>query len=307
MERLDGKVALVTGSGRNIGRAEAMLLAAQGAKLVINDVDPDNQAANGKAPADIVAQEIRDAGGDAVSVSGSVADRAAAEAAVQKAIDAFGRIDILVNNAGIVRPSRIDQMSDEDWFDCVNVSLTASFYTTRAAARHMIAQRGGVIINTGSASGLGHWGMANYASAKEGLLGFTRTIARDLGEFGIRCNMIRPVSHITGTFTPKIQETIDETARLGLPLLGNRPMTTPRMTALPEHIAPLVVWLCSDAAAHISGQDFFVQGDEIAVFPEPEPIRTTIHADGWTLDAFDDAGTRDYLFGDLRNRFVKTA
>ena len=307
MQRLKGKVAVVTGAGRNIGRAEAMLLAEQGAKIVVNDLGggPYGTEAGDASLAEQVAQEIREAGGEAVSQCSSVATREGGEAAVQKAIDNFGRIDILINNAGIVRPARIDRMTDQDWNLCVDVSLTASFYTCRAAAANMIRQRSGVILNTGSPSGFGHWGMANYSAAKEGLLGFTRTIARDLGEFGIRCNLVRPVSHLTGTHTPEIDQTIAETARLGIPLLWNKPMAAPRMTALPEHVAALVVWLCTDAAAHISGRDFYIQGDEVAVIPEPEAIRTTINPGGWTLDAFDEETNRSYLFGDIRNRFVK--
>jgi NAD(P)-dependent dehydrogenase (short-subunit alcohol dehydrogenase family) len=307
VQRLKGKVAVVTGAGRNIGRAEAMLLAEQGAKVVVNDL---GGGAYGTEPGDAavaetVAQEIREAGGEAVAQFSSVATREGAEAAVQQAIDSFGRIDILVNNAGIVRPSRIDRMTDEDWNLCMDVSLTASFHTCRAAAAHMIAQRSGVIVNTGSPSGFGHWGMANYSAAKEGLLGFTRSIARDLGEFGVRANLIRPVSHLTGTFTPEIQETIDESARLGIPLLWNRPMSAPRITALPEHVAALVVWLCTDAASHISGRDFYIQGDEVAILPEPEAMRTSINPGGWTLDAFDDEANRSYIFGDITNRFVR--
>lgn len=309
MQRLKDKVALVTGAGRNIGRAEAMLLAEQGAKVVVNDLGggPYGTEAGDASLAEMVAQEIRDAGGEAVGQCSTVATREGAEAAVQHAIDQFGRIDILVNNAGIVRPSRIDRMTDMDWQLCMDVSLTASFYTCRAAATHMIAQRSGVIVNTGSPSGFGHWGMANYSAAKEGLLGLTRTIARDLGEFGIRCNLIRPVSHITGTHTPEIDQTIAEAARLGIPLLWNKPMAAPRMTALPEHVAALVIWLCTDAAAHVSGRDFYIQGDEVALIPEPEAIRTSINPGGWTLDAFDDAANSSYIFGDIANRFVRNA
>jgi len=307
MQRLKGKVAVVTGAGRNIGRAEAMLLAEQGARVVVNDLGggPYGTEAADASLAEAVAQEIRDAGGEAVGQCANVATREGAEAAVQAAIDTFGRIDILINNAGIVRPARIDRMTDQDWNLCIDVSLTASFHSCRLAARHMIAQRSGVIVNTGSPSGFGHWGMANYSAAKEGLLGLTRTIARELGEFGVRANLIRPVSHITGTYTPEIQTTIDEVARLGIPLLWNKPMTAPRMTALPEHVAALVVWLCTDAAAHISGRDFYIQGDEVAVLPEPEAIRTTINPGGWTLDAFDEPNNREYLFGDIRNRFIR--
>ena len=167
MMRLQGKVALVTGAGRNIGKAEAMLLARQGAKVVVNDLGggPYGTEEGDLAIAETVAQEIRDAGGEAIAQFSSVAIREGAEASVQKAIDTYGRIDILVNNAGIVRPARIDQMTDQDWQLCMDVSLTASFHTARAAARHMIAQRGGTIINTGSPSGFGHWGMTNYSCA----------------------------------------------------------------------------------------------------------------------------------------------
>nr|WP_047166313.1 SDR family NAD(P)-dependent oxidoreductase [Sphingomonas sp. Y57] len=305
--RLKGKVAVVTGAGRNIGRAEAMLLAEQGARVVVNDLGggPYGTEAADASLAEAVAREIRDAGGEAIGQCSSVATREGAEAAVQAAIDQWGRIDILVNNAGIVRPARIDRMTDEDWQLCVDVSLTATFHTCRAAARHMIEQRSGAIVNTGSPSGFGHWGMANYSAAKEGVLGLTRSIARDLGEFGVRCNMIRPVSHLTGTHTPEIDATIAESARLGIPLLWNKPMAAPRMTALPDHVAALVVWLCTDTAGHVSGRDFYIQGDEVALIPEPEAIRTSFHPGGWTLDAFDEEANRSYLFGDIPNRFVK--
>jgi NAD(P)-dependent dehydrogenase (short-subunit alcohol dehydrogenase family) len=305
--RLEGKVAIVTGAGRNIGRAEALLLAAQGAKVVVNDLGggPYGTEAGDQGLAETVVREIRDAGGEAVAETSSISSMEGGAAVVQKAIDAFGRIDILVNNAGIVRPNRIDRMTDQDWELCMNVSLKGSFATIRAAAPHMIGQKSGVIVNTGSPSGFGHWGMANYAAAKEGLMGLTRSVARDLGEFGVRCNLIRPVSHITGTFTPEIGQTIAETERLGIPLLWNRRMSQPRMTALPEHVAALVVWLCTDAAAHVTGRDFYIQGDEVALLPEPEAIRTMFNPGGWTIDAFDEPANRDYLVGSIQNRFLR--
>lgn len=308
-KRLEGRVALVTGAGRNIGRAEALALAAQGARVVINDFGGGayGTEAGSRSPADEVVAEIEALGGEAVADYANVATREGAEGAVSRAIDTWGTIDILVNNAGIVRPARIDRMSDEDWDLCLGVSLKASFYTTRFAARHMIEARRGAIVNTGSPSGFGHWGMANYSAAKEGLLGFTRTVARDLGEFGIRCNLIRPVSHLTGTFTPEIEQTIAEAARLGIPLLWNRPMAAPRMTALPEHVAALVAWLCTDAASQISGRDFFIQGDEVALLPEPEAVRTAFNPGGWTIDAFDAPENRAYIFGDIPNRFVRAS
>lgn len=304
--RLEGKVAVVTGAGRNIGRAEALLLAEQGAKVVVNDLGggPYGTEAGDQSLAETVAREIREAGGDAVAETSSISSMEGGAAVVEKAIDAFGRIDILVNNAGIVRPNRIDRMTDQDWELCMNVSLKGSFATIRAAAPHMIAQKSGVIVNTGSPSGFGHWGMTNYSAAKEGLMGLTRSVARDLGEFGVRCNLIRPVSHITETFTPEIGETIAQAERLGIPLLWNRRMSTPRMTALPEHVAALVVWLCTDAAAHVTGRDFYIQGDEVALLPEPEAIRTLFNPGGWTIDAFDEPANRDYLVGSIQNRFL---
>lgn len=305
--RLEGKVAVVTGAGRNIGRAEALLLAAQGAKVVVNDLGggPYGTEVGDQSLAETVAREIRDAGGEAVAETSSISSMEGGAAVVQEAIDVFGRIDILVNNAGIVRPNRIDRMTDQDWELCMNVSLKGSFATIRAATPHMIAQKSGVIVNTGSPSGFGHWGMANYAAAKEGLMGLTRSVARDLGEFGIRCNLIRPVSHITGTFTPEIGQTIAETERLGIPLLWNRRMSQPRMTALPDHVAALVVWLCTDVAAHVTGRDFYIQGDEVALLPEPEAIRTMFNPGGWTIDAFDEPANQDYLVGSIQNRFLR--
>lgn len=305
--RLEGKIAVVTGAGRNIGRAEALALARQGAKIVVNDLGGGSYGteAGNPALAETVAQEIRDLGGEAVAETSSASTMEGGAAIVEKAIDAFGRIDILINNAGIVRPARIDRMTEQDWDLCLAVSLKGSFATIKAAAPHMIAQKSGVIINTGSSSGFGHWGMGNYSAAKEGVLGLTRSVARDLGEFGVRCNMVRPVSHITGTYTPEIQATLDETARLGIPLLWNRHMSAPRMTALPEHIAALVTWLCTDAAAHVSGRDFYIQGDEVALLPEPEAIRTLFNPGGWTIDAFDEPANVDYLVGSIQNRFIR--
>ncbi|CAN7191356.1 SDR family NAD(P)-dependent oxidoreductase [Phenylobacterium sp. LjRoot225] len=308
-QRLKDKVAVVTGAGRNIGRAEALLLAAQGAKVVVNDLGggPYGTEAGDVSVAEAVAREIRDLGGEAVAETSSVASLEGGAAVVDRAIEAFGRIDILVNNAGIVRPARIDRMTEADWNLCLDVSLKSSFATIRAAAPHMIAQRSGVIVNTGSPSGFGHWGMSNYSAAKEGLMGLTRTVARELGEFGVRCNLIRPVSHLTTTHTPEIDQTIREAARLGIPLLWNRPMSAPRMTALPEHVAALAVWLCTAAAAQVTGRDFFVQGDEVALLPEPEAIRTLFQPGGWTLEGFDEPANRDYLIGDIQNRFVREA
>lgn len=293
--RLAGKVAVVTGAGRNIGRAEALALAAEGASILVNDI----------AGAEDVAREIRDAGGAAVADDHSAASWQAGEAIIAAAIAAFGRIDILVNNAGIVRPSRIDRMSEADWDAVVDISLKAYAATIHFAAPHFIAQGCGIIINTGSTSGLGHNGMANYSAAKEGALGLTRAVARDLGRYGVRCNLIRPISHITGTFTPAIAETLAVAAELDIPLMGIRHLPTPRITALPEHVAALAVLLCLPQTAHVSGQDFFIQGDELARLPDPELIRMAFQPGGWTLAALEEPHVLDNLLGDIRNRFIR--
>jgi 3-oxoacyl-[acyl-carrier protein] reductase len=304
-QRLAGKVAVVTGAGLNIGRAEALLLAAQGCRVVVNDILRAGQSPE-ESTASAVVREIRDAGGEAEAAHASATTMAAAKLIIDTAMDAFGRVDILVNNAGVVGPARIDRMTEDEWHFVVDVSLKGSFATTRYASEHMVRQgQGGVIINTSSPSAFGHYGMANYSAAKEGLIGFTRSVARDLGQFGIRCNAIRPVSHITGTHTPAIDETIRMAAELGQTLLWNRMHTGARLTALPEHVAALVVWLCTDAAAGVSGRDFFVQGDEIGLLPEPELVRAVFKPGGWDLDSLDQPETVHYLVGDIPNRFVK--
>ncbi len=298
MGRLAGQVAVVTGAGRNIGRAEALALAQEGARIVVNDI----------ANAEEVVEEIRAQGGAAVAETSSASSWANAEKIVQKAMDAFGRIDILINNAGIVGPARIDEMTEEGWDAVVNISLKAYAATIRFAAPHFIRQRSGVIVNTGSTSGLGHIHMANYSAAKEGALGLTRSVARDLGPFGVRCNLIRPISQITGTYTPEIQKSIDASAELDIPLMGERHMLKPRVVSRPEHVAALTVLLCLPSAARITGQDFFIMGDELGRMQAPEIIRTAFNPGGWTLAAMEeDPHLIDNLMGDIRYRYKPQA
>ena len=238
--RLQGKIAVVTGAGRNIGRAEALLLAAEGASLIVNDYGGGSYGTEkGTAtPADDVVAEIVAAGGTAVADYSNVATREGAEAAINAAIDNWGRIDILINNAGIVRPARIDRMTDEDWELCLGVSLNASFYTCRRAARHMIEQKSGAIVNTGSPSGFGHLHMANYSAAKEGLVGFTRSIARSISANSASVPTSFARFRISPVRSPRRSAIPSRKgARLGIPLLWNKPMAKPRMTALPDHVA----------------------------------------------------------------------
>ena len=192
-QRLAGKVAVVTGAGRGIGRAEAMLLAHEGAKVVVNDLGggPIGGGADDRVAAQVV-EEIAAAGGEAVANYDNVATMEGGARIIQTAIDSFGRLDLLINNAGIVRPRIIYNMSESDWDDVIAVHMKGTFSTTRAAAMIFREQKSGVIVNTASESGLGHLGQSSYSAAKEGIVGFTRTIARDLGRFNVRCNAIRP-------------------------------------------------------------------------------------------------------------------
>ena len=298
--RLEGKVAIVTGGGRNIGREEAMALARQGAKVLVADIDK----------AEDTAARIRGEGGEAAACSEDASSWDGCARIVEAAVARFGRLDILVNNAGVVRPQPIHEMTEADWDAVMGVTLKGYAAMIRFAAPHLIAQRGGVIVNTGSTSGLGHLHMANYSAAKEGVLGLTRTVARELGQYGVRCNMVRPSSLDTGMGqVPGVAESSAESRRLNLPTNGLRHIGpgADRVRASGSHVAALVVLLCLPATAGISGQDFFIMGDELARFPEPVPSHAHFKPGGWTLEALEDPIVlRDFL-GDLVNRYVRGA
>jgi 3-oxoacyl-[acyl-carrier protein] reductase len=300
-KRLEGRVALVTGAGRGIGRAEALLFAREGAKVVVNDLGggPRGGGSDTTVAAAVVA-EIRAGGGDAVENGDDVASMEGAARIIATAVERFGRLDVLVNNAGITRPRIIYNMSEADWDDVIAIHLKGHFATTRAAAPIFRDQRSGVIINTGSESGLGHYGQSSYSAAKEGILGFTRTIARDLGRFGVRCNAIRPRAR-TRLFNEETVDAVQKTrsliGELGAPRLGD-PTSSP-----PEHVAALVVWLATDAASNINGRTFLVGGGVVGIYPEPIPERAIARDGGWDLDALDRL-VPEHLTGDLRNEFA---
>ena len=204
--RLEGKVAIVTGAGRGIGRGEALLLAQQGARVIINDFGGTPGGEGGDAsPADQVVAEIKAMGGDAAANYGNVASMADGEAIVKQALDLWGRLDILVNNAGILRDKMIFNMTEEEWDAVIAVHLKGHFTITKHAAMLFRQQRSGRIVNTSSESGLGNMGQGNYAAAKEGIVGLTRTLALDLGRYGVTANAIRPRAATRLTLSPEME------------------------------------------------------------------------------------------------------
>ena len=296
--RLAGKVAIVTGAGRGIGREEALLLAGQGAKVVVNDVGRHP----GETAQDVV-NRIREMGGESEANADSVASMEGAARLIDTAVAKFGRLDILVNNAGVIAPGEVSNLSEEDWDKVIAVHLKGTFATIRHASPVFKRQRSGVIVNTGSESGLGHPAMGNYSAAKEGIVGLTRTAARELGRFGIRCNAIRPRAITEGTseYFERFNRWQPLADALGRYYLGARGHVGGEIR--PTAVATLVVWLCSDAAANVNGRTFYVGGDEIGLWSEPELTRSLSREGGWTLDTLD-SFARGRLIGDLTNDFL---
>ena len=277
-------MAVVTGAGRGIGRGEALTLAAEGDKVVVNDLGGGADGAGAtKSPADKVVQEIKKLGGEAVANYDSVATPEGGENIIKAAIDNFGRIDILVNNAGILRDRMIFNMSEEEWDLVIKVHLYGHFHCTKPACVYFRQQRSGRIINTSSVSGLGNMGQANYSAAKEGIVGLTRTVARDMGRYGVTCNAIRPTAGTRLTLTPELKAAWEKAKAEGLRTIASTAIDDlEKMT--PEMIAPLVVYLATDEAANINGYTFWVGGGDVGIYAEPE-VRYRIHKEGcWTVD-----------------------
>ena len=278
-DRLSGKVAVVTGAGRGIGRGHALALAAEGARVVVNDpgVNTDGSGTD-NGPADQVVAEIKALGGEAVANYDSVAEMVGGERMIQQALDSFGRIDILVNNAGILRDRMVFNMSEEEWDAVVAVHLKGHFTTIRYASQIFRQQRSGRIINTSSYSGLGNAGQANYSAAKEGIVGLTRTVARELGRYGATCNAIRPGAATRMTLSPEMMAARARQAASGAP----RPAMAP---AEPEAIGPFIAYLATDDAAYINGRTFMVRGRQISLYSEPIYERTIwARGDAFTVD-----------------------
>lgn len=276
-ELLKGKVAIVTGAGRGIGRGEAISLATYGASVVVNDLGGAVDGSGGAAgPADEVVAEIKKAGGAAVANYESVASWQGAENIIKTAMDNFGRIDILVNNAGVLRDRMVFNMGEEEWDTVLKVHLYGTFYCTRHASAIMRQQRFGRIISTSSQAGLGNMGQANYAAAKEGIVGFTRTIARDLGRYGVTANAIRPRAGTRMTVTDDLRAAWD---RMG------RPEAAQEMEDLtPDDIAPLITFLASDASDNINGCTFLVYKGYVGIYPELAPSQALYKEGSWAVE-----------------------
>ena len=299
--RLEGQVAIVTGAGRGIGRAEALAFAAEGAAVVVNDFGGNPDGTGGAAgPAQEVADEIVAAGGKAVPQSGDVARFETGDELVQLALDQFGRLDVLVNNAGILRDRMLHNMTEQEWDAVLAIHLKGTFNCTRAAAQVFRSQRSGVVVNTSSESGFGNMGQANYSAAKEGIVGFTRTAARDLGRYGCRVNAIRPRAATRLTLSEELREAMERSRKAGAAPPGDIGAID---QLAPEQVAPLVVWLCTDAAANVNGRDFIVGASEISLVSLPSAERTLFTPGDWTLDLLDAQAPRGLTRG-LRNAFV---
>lgn len=272
---LVGKAAIVTGSGQGVGRAIAEGLAKAGASVVVNDIGVtlSGEAENASA-ADEVASAITQAGGRAVANRDSVADTFSASRIVQQALDQFGRIDIVVNNAGILRDAIFHRMTPDEWRAVIDVHLNGSFNVSRAAATYFRQQQSGAYIHMTSTAGLiGNFGQANYMAAKLGIVGLSRAIAMDLQRFNVRSNCIAPFawSRMVSSIPTETEADKQRVAKL-------KQMT-------PEKIAPMVIFLASDAASGVSGQIFAVRNNEIFLMSQPRPMRGLHRGEGWTPEA----------------------
>ena len=269
-----GKVVVVTGAGGGIGREMALAMAASGAAVVVNDIGASlggEVSKDSAGAAQRVVAEIEAAGGRATANADSVSSASSAARIVECAMDTFGRIDGVVNNAGILRDRIFHKMTEDEWRSVISVHLDGSFFVSRAAADHMRAQNAGAFVHMTSTSGLiGNFGQANYSAAKLGLAALSKSIALDMSRYKVRSNCIAPFawSRMTSSIpanTPEEKERVEQLKKMEA-----------------RKIAPMAVFLVSDAAASVTGQIFGVRANEIMLFSQPRPIRSVHHMPEWT-------------------------
>ena len=279
VKALDGKVAIVTGSGRGIGRGIALELSKLGAKIVVNDVGASlDGSGNDKGPAQSVVEEISELGGKAVASTSSVATVAGGKKIVDKAIEEFGRLDIVITPAGILRDRMIFNMTKEEWQDVIDVHLTGTFSVVAPASKIFREQKSGRIITFSSVSGLiGYSGQSNYGAAKDAIAGFTRVVAKELAKYGVTTNAISP-----GANTRMTESIPDST--LAMRVGGFKKASENHFTSDPEDVAPVVAWLCTDSASHINGEVVHAGGNRISLFNKYEIHRSITKSGRWTVE-----------------------
>ena len=272
---MQDKVVVLTGAGGGIGRGIALALGRAGAKVVANDIGVSLKGEGGDATVvEQLASEIRAAGGTAVANTDSVSTSSGASRIVQAALDHFGRVDAVINNAGNLRDRFFFNMSEQEWREVIDVHLHGSFFVARAAAPHFRGQQSGAYVHMTSTSGLiGNFGQANYAAAKLGVVALSKSIALDMQRYGVRSNCIAPFawSRMTDSIPADTPEALARVEKLK------------RMEA--GKIAPMAVFLASDAAHDVNGQIFGVRANEIFVFSQPRPLRSVHLSDGWTPES----------------------
>jgi NAD(P)-dependent dehydrogenase (short-subunit alcohol dehydrogenase family) len=269
---VEGKVVVVTGAGGGIGRDIALLMAQHGGRVVVNDIGASvSGEGQDVGPAQQVVNEIKAFGGEAVVNADSVSEPSSGQRIVEAALSSFGRIDCVVNNAGILRDRFFHKMSMEEWDAVIKVHLYGTYYVSRAAAEQFKNQESGCMIHMTSTSGLiGNYGQANYSAAKLGIAALSKSIALDLQKYNVRSNCIAPFafSRMIGsipTDTPEQQARVEKIKQM-----------------TPAKIAPLAVYLASDAAREVNGQIFAVRNNEIFLMSQPRPVRSVHRSEGWT-------------------------